>query len=50
LDLITLLRKEMVQQPTLLAPFGFQITDPATQFDSIRFNLILCRRKVRNSS
>jgi hypothetical protein len=29
LDLITLLRKEMVQQPPLLAPFGFQITDPA---------------------
>jgi hypothetical protein len=29
LDLITLLRKEMVQQPQLLAPFGFTITDPA---------------------
>ncbi len=29
LDLITLLRKEMVQQPQLLAPFGFQITDQA---------------------
>jgi hypothetical protein len=27
LDLITLLRKEMVQQPQLLAPFGLQITD-----------------------
>jgi hypothetical protein len=29
LDLITLLRKEMVQQPQLLAPFGFKITDHA---------------------
>ena len=29
LDLITLLRKEMVQQPHLLAPFGFSLTDPA---------------------
>jgi hypothetical protein len=29
LDLITLLRKEMVQQPHLLAAFGFQITDQA---------------------
>ena len=29
LDLITLLRKEMAQQPQLLAPFGFSITDPA---------------------
>jgi len=29
LDLITLLRKEMVQQPHLLAPCGFTITDPA---------------------
>ena len=29
LDLITLLRKEMVQQPELLAPFGFKITDQA---------------------
>lgn len=28
LDLITLLRKEMSQQPQLLAPFGFEITDP----------------------
>jgi len=28
LDLITLLRKEMAQQPQLLAPFGFQITEP----------------------
>jgi DDE superfamily endonuclease len=28
LDLITLLRKEMAQQPQLLAPFGFTITDP----------------------
>lgn len=28
LDLITLLRKEMVQLPTLLAPFHFQISDP----------------------
>jgi len=27
LDLITLLRKEMTQQPTLLAPFHFQIAD-----------------------
>jgi hypothetical protein len=27
LDLITLLRKEMVQQPALLAPLGLQITD-----------------------
>jgi len=27
LDLITLLRKEMAQQPALLAPFGFQTTD-----------------------
>ncbi len=29
LDLITLLRKEMAQQPQLLAPFGFQITHQA---------------------
>jgi hypothetical protein len=29
LDLITLLRKEMAQQPQLLAPFGFKITDQA---------------------
>ena len=29
LDLITLLRKEMSQQPQLLAPLGFQITDQA---------------------
>ena len=29
LDLITLLRKEMTQQPQLLAPFGFTITNPA---------------------
>ncbi len=29
LDLITLLRKEMPQQPALLTPFGFQITDSA---------------------
>jgi hypothetical protein len=29
LDLITLLRKEMTQQPTLLTPLGFQITDQA---------------------
>lgn len=29
LDLITLLRKEMSQQPQLLAPLGFKITDPA---------------------
>ena len=29
LDLITLLRKEMTQQPQLLAPFGFAITDQA---------------------
>lgn len=29
LDLITLLRKEMAEQPTSLAPFGFQITDSA---------------------
>jgi hypothetical protein len=29
LDLITLLRKEMAQQPQLLTPFGFSITDPA---------------------
>ena len=29
LDLITLLRKEMTQQPELLAPFGFQISEPA---------------------
>ena len=28
LDLITLLRKEMAQQPQLLAPFGFEITAP----------------------
>jgi hypothetical protein len=28
LDLITLLRKEMTQQPQLLAPFDFQITEP----------------------
>jgi hypothetical protein len=29
LDLITLLRKEMAQQPQLLAPFAFEITDQA---------------------
>jgi len=29
LDLITLLRKEMAQQPQLLAPFAFEITDHA---------------------
>jgi hypothetical protein len=29
LDLVTLLRKEMAQQPTLLTPLGFQITDQA---------------------
>jgi len=29
LDLITLLRQEMAQQPALLAPFGFQMTDSA---------------------
>jgi hypothetical protein len=29
LDLITLLRKEMAQQPQLLAPFGLQVTDQA---------------------
>jgi hypothetical protein len=29
LDLTTLLRKEMSQQPQLLAPFAFQITDQA---------------------
>jgi hypothetical protein len=29
LDLVTLLRKEMVQQPHLLAPFGFEINDSA---------------------
>jgi hypothetical protein len=29
LDLITLLRKEMAQQPQLLAPFGFAVTDAA---------------------
>jgi hypothetical protein len=29
LDLITLLRKEMAQQPQLLAPLGFAITDQA---------------------
>jgi hypothetical protein len=29
LDLITLLRKEMTQQPALLTPLGFQITDSA---------------------
>ena len=29
LDLITLLRKEMTQQPQLLAPFGFQISESA---------------------
>jgi hypothetical protein len=28
LDLVTLLRKEMAQQPQLLAPLGFRITDP----------------------
>ena len=28
LDLITLLRKEMTQQPTLLNPLGLQITNP----------------------
>lgn len=29
LDLITLLRKEMTQQPQLLAPLGFELTDQA---------------------
>lgn len=29
LDLITLLRKEMAQQPQLLVPLGFSISDPA---------------------
>jgi len=29
LDLITLLRKEMQQQPELLAPLGLEITDQA---------------------
>jgi hypothetical protein len=29
LDLVTLLRKEMAQQPRLLAPFGFTVTDSA---------------------
>lgn len=29
LDLVTLLRKEMTEQPQLLAPFGFQINDQA---------------------
>jgi hypothetical protein len=29
LDLVTLLRKEMTQQPQLIAPLGFQITDQA---------------------
>jgi len=29
LDLVTLLRKEMAQQPQLLAPFAFEITDQA---------------------
>jgi hypothetical protein len=29
LDLVTLLRKEMAEQPELLAPLGFQITDQA---------------------
>jgi hypothetical protein len=29
LDLVTLLRKEMAQQPELLAPFDFEITDQA---------------------
>lgn len=28
LDLITLLRKEMAQQPDLLVPFGFALTEP----------------------
>lgn len=28
LDLVTLLRKEMAEQPELLAPFGLQITEP----------------------
>ena len=28
LDLVTLLRKEMAQQPHLLVPFGFEITEP----------------------
>lgn len=28
LDLITLLRKEMAERPDLLAPFGFEITEP----------------------
>jgi hypothetical protein len=29
LDLISLFRNEMAQQPQLLTPFGFTITDPA---------------------
>lgn len=29
LDLVTLLRKEMTQQPQRLAPLGFSISDPA---------------------
>lgn len=29
LDLVTLLRQEMAQHPQLLAPFGFQISNPA---------------------
>lgn len=29
LDLVTLLRKEMTQQPSLLAPFGLQFSDPS---------------------
>ena len=29
LDLVTLLRKELTQQPALLTPFGFQTTDSA---------------------
>ena len=29
LDLITLLRKEMTQQPHMLAPLGFTVSDPA---------------------
>ncbi|WP_321471337.1 transposase [uncultured Paludibaculum sp.] len=28
LDLVTLLRKEMVQQPNLLEPFAFEVTEP----------------------
>ena len=29
LDLITLLRKEMTQQPHMLSPLGFTVSDPA---------------------